>query len=103
MKVGKMSNRKILRQVVVLCLCVAAGWFLKTKLSPHAMTAPAGAGGDPFVLVEEAQLKDVTPAQKFIGHVEAVNEVTSSRRSAVIWKKCCLTKVPRSKKATFCL
>lgn len=75
MKVGKMSNRKILRQVVVLCLCVAAGWFLKTKLSPHAMTAPAGAGGDPFVLVEEAQLKDVTPAQKFIGHVEAVNEV----------------------------
>lgn len=75
MKVGKMSNRKILRHVVVLCLCVAAGWFLKTKLSPHAMTAPAGAGGDPFVLVEEAQLKDVTPAQKFIGHVEAVNEV----------------------------
>lgn len=57
-------------------VCGGRGWFLKTKLSPHAMTAPGpGAGGDPFVLVEEAQLKDVTPAQKFIGHVEAVNEV----------------------------
>lgn len=75
MKVGKMSNRKILRQVAVLCLCVAAGWFLKTKLSPQSMMTAAGAGGDPFVLVEEAQLKDVAPAQKFIGHVEAVNEV----------------------------
>ena len=75
MKVGKMSNRKILRQVFVLCLCVAAGWFLKAKLSPQGMMAPAGAGGEPFVLVEEAQLRDVTPAKKFIGHVEAVNEV----------------------------
>ena len=73
MKVGKMSNRKILRQVFVLCLCVAAGGFLKAKLSPQGMMAPAGAGGEPFVLVEEAQLRDVTPAKKFIGHVEAVN------------------------------
>ena len=75
MKVGKMSNRKILKQVFVLGLCVAAGWFLKTKLTPQTMMAPSGAAADPFVLVEEARLKDVTPAQKFIGHVEAINEV----------------------------
>ena len=75
MKVGKMSNRKILKQVVVLCLCVAAGWFLKTKLSPQQMTAAGGPGGDPHVGGEQARLQDVTPAQKFIGHVEAINEV----------------------------
>lgn len=75
MKVGKMSNRKILKQVVVLCLCVAAGWFLKTKLSPQQMMAAGGPGGDPHVVVEQARLQDVTPAQKFIGHVEAINEV----------------------------
>ncbi len=75
MKVGKMSNRKILKQVVVLCLCVAAGWFLKTKLSPQQMMAAGGPGGAPHVVVEQARLQDVTPSQKFIGHVEAINEV----------------------------
>ncbi len=75
MKVGKMSSRKILKQVVVLCLCVAAGWFLKTKLSPQQMMAAGGPGGAPHVVVEQARLQDVTPSQKFIGHVEAINEV----------------------------
>lgn len=75
MKVGKMSNRKILKQMGILCLCVAAGWFLKTKLSPQSMMAAMGAGGDPYVVVEQAKFKDVTPAQKFIGHVEAINDV----------------------------
>lgn len=75
MKVGKMSNRKILRQLIVLCLCVAAGWFLKTKLTPTNMMAAMGQGAEPYVLVQEAQLKDVSPAKNFIGHVEAINEV----------------------------
>ncbi len=75
MKVGKMSNRKILKQVFVLCLCVAAGWFLKAKLTPQAAAPAGGPGSEPYVLVEEAQLRDVTPAKKFIGHVEAINEV----------------------------
>lgn len=75
MKVGKMSNRKIIKQVLVLCLCVTAGWFLKAKLTPQMAAAPSGSGADPFVLVEEAKLKDVAPAHKFIGHVEAINEV----------------------------
>jgi len=75
MKVGTMSNRKILRQVIVLGLCVAAGWFLKTKLTPVNMMAAMGQGGDPYVLVQEAQLRDVSPAQNFIGHVEAINDV----------------------------
>ena len=75
MKVGKMSNRKILKQVVVLCLCVAAGWFLKTKLSPQQMMAAGEPGSEPYVVVEQARLQDVTPAKKFIGHVEAINEV----------------------------
>ncbi len=75
MKVGKMSNRKILRQVIVLCSGVAVGWFLNTKLNPHMTMPMSGSGSMPFVLVEEAQLQDITPSKKFIGHVEAINEV----------------------------
>ena len=75
MKVGKMSNRQILRQVFVLGLCVAAGWFLKAKLTPQGMMMAMGQGAEPYVLVQEATLRDVSPAQNFIGHVEAINEV----------------------------
>ena len=75
MKVGKMSNRKIIKQVIVFCVCIAIGWFLKAKLTPQMMAAPTGGAADPFVLVEEAKLKDIAPAQRFIGHVEAINEV----------------------------
>lgn len=67
------------------------------------MTAPAGAGGDPFVLVEEAQLKDVTPAQKFIGHVEAVNEVNIQPQVSGYLEKVLFDEGSAVKKATFCL
>ena len=42
MKVGKMSNRRILRQVVLIALCISAGWFLKTRLTPQSMMGAAG-------------------------------------------------------------
>ncbi len=75
MKVGKISNRIILKRVAMVCLCVAAGWFLKAKLSPQNAFIASGMENMPFVLVEEAQLRDVTPTKKYIGHVEAINEV----------------------------
>lgn len=76
MKVGKMSNRRILKQTGILLACVAVGWFLKARLTPSQMMgAMMGAGGDPYVLVQEAMNKDITPAQTFIARVEAINDV----------------------------
>lgn len=76
MKVGKMSNRRILRQVVLIALCISAGWFLKTRLTPQSMMRAAGMASEPFVLVETVKEQDVTPYQSVIGHVEAINSVS---------------------------
>lgn len=76
MKMGKMSNRKILKQVLWIVLCIAAGWFLKAKFTPNAMMGAAGQAADPYVLVEEVRVQDVTPSESFIGHVEAINSVS---------------------------
>ena len=76
MKVGKMSNRRILRQVVLIALCISAGWFLKTRLTPQSMMGAAGMASEPFVLVETVKEQDVTPYQSVIGHVEAINSVS---------------------------
>lgn len=76
MKVGKMSNRRILRQVVLIALCISAGWFLKTRLTPQSMMGAAGMATEPFVLVETVKEQDVTPYQSVIGHVEAINSVS---------------------------
>lgn len=76
MKVGKMSNRRILRQVVLIVLCISAGWFLKTRLTPQSMMGAAGMASEPFVLVETVKEQDVTPYQSVIGHVEAINSVS---------------------------
>lgn len=76
MKVGKMSNRRILRQVVLIVLCISAGWFLKTRLTPQSMMGASGMASEPFVLVETVKEQDVTPYQSVIGHVEAINSVS---------------------------
>ena len=54
MKLGKVSNRKILKQTAVLLLCVAAGWYLKSRLTPQ-MPMMGAAAGDPYVLVQQVQ------------------------------------------------
>lgn len=74
MKIGKVSNRKIIRQVLILVLCVAIGWYLKAKLTPQ-MPMMMGAGGDPYVLVKEVEQQSISPKKSFIGHVEAIKSV----------------------------
>lgn len=74
MKIGQVSNRKIIRQVLILVLCVAIGWYLKGKLTPQ-MPMMMGAGGDPYVLVKEVEQQSISPKKSFIGHVEAIKSV----------------------------
>ena len=74
MKLGKVSNRKILRQTAILLLCVGAGWFLKSRLTPQMPMMGAG-GGDPYVLVQKVQQQNISPKRSYIGHVEAIKSV----------------------------
>ena len=74
MKLGKVSNRKIIRQVVILVLCVALGWYMKAKLTPQ-MPMMMGAAGDPYVLIQAVEQQSISPKKTFIGHVEAIKSV----------------------------
>lgn len=74
MKLGKVSNRKIIKQVVILILCVACGWYLKAKLTPQ-MPMMMGAGGDPYVLIQAIEQQNISPKKSYIGHVEAIKSV----------------------------
>lgn len=77
MIIGKIKNRVIIRQIVILVLCVAFGWFLKSKLTPSsAPMGGMGAGaGEPYVLVQKLETRNISPATSYIGHVEAIKSV----------------------------
>ena len=75
MRVGKLKNRNIIKQVVILGLCVALGWYLKSKLTPQLPSAGASAGGEPYVLIQTLEERDVSPKTTYIGHVEAIKSV----------------------------
>ena len=74
MKLGTVSNRKILKQTALLLLCGVAGWYLKGKLTP---SIPFGAGGnnETYVLIQGIEKADVSNKQSYIGHVEAIKSV----------------------------
>lgn len=74
MKLGTVSNRKILRQVSVLALCVAAGWFLKGRLTP-SMGVAGGGQQEAYVLIQGLEEADISPKTSHIGHVEAIKSV----------------------------
>ncbi len=75
MKMGQMNNSNILWRVALVIICVAIGWFLKTRFTPPMMLGAAGSAATPYVLVETVVEEDVTPSQSVIGHVEAINSV----------------------------
>lgn len=74
MKVGKVSNRRILKQTALLLLCVGAGWYLKGKMTP-SMNSMAGMNREAFVLIQGLEEADISAKQSYIGHVEAIKSV----------------------------
>ncbi len=75
MKIIKIDNNKIITQVIILCLCVAIGWFLKARLTPQMPMAGMMGAMEPYVIVEKAIIKDITPTRNYIAHVEPINQV----------------------------
>lgn len=75
MQVGKLKNRVIIKQVVIFILCGAVGWYLKGRLTPPAMNMAMMGGGVPSVLVQEVNMKNISPQANYIGHVEPIKSV----------------------------
>lgn len=75
MIIGKIKNRVIIRQIVILVLCVAFGWFLKSKLTPSSAPMGGMGVGEPYVLVQKLETRNISPATSYIGHVEAIKSV----------------------------
>lgn len=74
MQVGTIKKRTIIRQTAILLLCGAIGWYLKAKLTPQ-MPMTGMTAGDPYVLVQQVEQKNISPKKSYIGHVEAINAV----------------------------
>ena len=74
MKVSKLRRTTIVRQTIIIVLCIAAGWYIKAKLTPKAPQM-AQMGGVPQVLVAKSQKVDMLPERSYIGKVEAIQSV----------------------------
>lgn len=75
MQVTKIQKRTIFRKVLVLSLCVAAGWYLKARLTPQMPNMSAMSGGTPSVLIKQVTQTNIAPKKSYIARVEAIKSV----------------------------
>lgn len=75
MQVTKINKRTIFRKLLVLALCVAAGWYLKGRLTPQMPNMAAMGGGTPYVLTKQVSQTNIAPKKSYIGHVEPIKSV----------------------------
>ena len=75
MRVGKLQKHVIIKNVIILGLCVAFGWFLKSRLPPPMAGMGMMGGGTPYVLVQKLETRNIAPKNTYIGHVEAIKSV----------------------------
>lgn len=75
MQVSKPHKSVIIKRLAVFLICVAIGWYLKGRLSPH-MSMGSANQATPYVLIQEVKDKDTSQARNHIAHVEAINSVS---------------------------
>ena len=75
MQVTKIKKSTIIRKVLIMVLCVAAGWYLKARLTPQMGGMAGMSGGTPYVLTQQVKTADVSPKRSYIGRVEAIKSV----------------------------
>lgn len=75
MQVIKVSKRVIVRNFIIVLLCVAVGWYLKSKLTPQGGLPGGQMGGVPHVIVEQSKLEDVSPQKQYIASIEPIKSV----------------------------
>ncbi len=75
MQVLKVSKRRIVKNFIIIFLCIAVGWYLKSKLTPQGAMPGMGAASVPHVIVEQANIEDVSPQKQYIASVEPIKSV----------------------------
>lgn len=75
MQILKVSKRVIVRNFIIVFLCVALGWYLKAKLTPQGAFPGGAMGGVPHVIVEQSVLEDVSPQKQYIASIEPIKSV----------------------------
>ncbi len=75
MRVTKIEKSTIIRKVLIMLLCVAAGWFIKGRLTPQMGGMAGMGGGTPYVLTQQVKTADVSPKRSYIARVEAIKSV----------------------------
>ena len=75
MQVIKVSKRVIVKNFIIIFLCIALGWYLKAKLTPHGAMPGGQMGGVPHVIVEQAKLEDISPQKQYIASIEPIKSV----------------------------
>lgn len=73
MKISNPDLKVISKRIVIVLICMSAGWYLKGRLSPSG--AGAYMGGEVYVLAQKTVTGDVTQANSKISYVEAINDV----------------------------
>ena len=74
MKLGVLSKRQIVKNTLIVLLCIATGWFVKSKLTPP-MPMAASMNGTPHVLTTLVGEQDISIYKEYIGNVEAIKAV----------------------------
>jgi len=70
------KKRTIIKNVIIFICCGAVGWYLKGRLTPQASMMGMMGGGVPFVVTDKAVTENVAPRKNYIGHVEAIKNVS---------------------------
>ena len=74
MKINRIHKTDIVKNLIIVVLGIAIGWFIKAKLTPRA--AGMGAmGGTPYVVTKQVQEQNIVANKEEIGLVEAINSV----------------------------
>ena len=73
MKISNPDLKVISKRIVIVLICMSAGWYLKGRFSPSG--AGAYMGGEVYVLAQKTVTGDVTQANSKISYVEAINDV----------------------------
>lgn len=74
MKINRIHKTDIVKNLIIVVLGIAIGWFIKAKLTPRAAGMGA-AGGVSYVVTKQVQEQNIAGNKEEIGLVEAINSV----------------------------
>lgn len=74
MKVKRIKKRKMFKNILLACVFLGAGYYLKSMMTPN-LAMMNRAPQTPVVMVQGLEKRDISLKKKFIAEVEAINSV----------------------------